>query len=231
MATNPERSFQTRQSLIDQARRLFAENGYADTSTEAILVAARVTRGAMYHHFRDKLALLEAVCLHISEEASSAIAKALSTPPPSPRRQGAQEQLLSGSMAWMRFVLQSDVRRIMLIDAPMALGWERWRAIEAQWSTALLGHGIESAMANGEMTPGCSAELLTTMMSGALNALALRVTATEALGQSASLQPEQWQAAIHALWAPQFAPQPPPPTPPPLAASNLFKRRQSPGHA
>ena len=49
MATNAQRRAQTRGCLINAARHLFAEQGYADTSTETILSGAGVTRGAMYH--------------------------------------------------------------------------------------------------------------------------------------------------------------------------------------
>ena len=62
MATNAQRRAQTRGCLINAARHLFAEQGYADTSTETILSGAGVTRGAMYHHFRNKAELFEAVC-------------------------------------------------------------------------------------------------------------------------------------------------------------------------
>jgi AcrR family transcriptional regulator len=49
-----ERSRATRAALIDAARRLFAEHGYAGVSADEIVTAAGVTRGAMYHDFVDK---------------------------------------------------------------------------------------------------------------------------------------------------------------------------------
>ncbi|ORT96726.1 TetR family transcriptional regulator, partial [Frankia casuarinae] len=56
-----EQTADTRQALISAARRRFAEQGFASTGTEEIVADAQVTRGALYHHFRDKAALFRTV--------------------------------------------------------------------------------------------------------------------------------------------------------------------------
>src|SRR6516162_9867030 len=56
-----ENAAATRDALVRAARRLFADRGYGDTPTEEIVRRARVTRGALYHHFRDKRDLFVAV--------------------------------------------------------------------------------------------------------------------------------------------------------------------------
>ena len=57
----------TRDQLIEVATRLFAERGYEDTSIEAVLSAAGVSRGALYHHFAGKDALFEAVVASVEQ--------------------------------------------------------------------------------------------------------------------------------------------------------------------
>ena len=53
--------------------RLFAAHGYDGTGTEQIVADARVTRGALYHHFRDKADLFRAVMA----EAAGSVAQRL----------------------------------------------------------------------------------------------------------------------------------------------------------
>jgi TetR/AcrR family acrAB operon transcriptional repressor len=52
---------QTRQEIIAAARRVFHERGVRCCSLEQIALAAGVTRGAVYWHFKDKSALFFAV--------------------------------------------------------------------------------------------------------------------------------------------------------------------------
>lgn len=59
--TNRQRTEETREKLIEAARRMFVEKSYAETSTPEIVAAAGVTRGALYHHFADKQALFATI--------------------------------------------------------------------------------------------------------------------------------------------------------------------------
>src|ERR1700744_6366323 len=66
----------TRRAVLDAARSLFARKGYAQTSVDEIAAAARVTKGAVYHHFAGKEALFRAVHDEVEAEAQARAAGA-----------------------------------------------------------------------------------------------------------------------------------------------------------
>jgi AcrR family transcriptional regulator len=57
-----EHTEHTRLALLAAATRLFADRGYAQTSIDDVVALARVTRGALYHHFSSKQDIFRAVC-------------------------------------------------------------------------------------------------------------------------------------------------------------------------
>src|SRR3954451_11479072 len=73
--TQAERTAATRSLLIDAARELFADKGFAEVSTQAIVAAAGVTRGALYHQFDDKPALFGAVYEEVERDLVADIAR------------------------------------------------------------------------------------------------------------------------------------------------------------
>ena len=73
--TNAERTDATRRALLTAGRKLFAKNGYGATSTESIVVKAKVTRGALYYHFKDKAELFAAVFEDMVHDTAVAIRK------------------------------------------------------------------------------------------------------------------------------------------------------------
>jgi AcrR family transcriptional regulator len=121
---NVARGEATRGQLIAIATRMFAERGYEDASIEAVLRQAGVSRGSLYHHFASKEALFEAVAeaveTSVGEQTLTAAAGA----------KGPVEAMRAASVAWIRLAGDPVVRRILLIDGPAVLGWERWRAME-----------------------------------------------------------------------------------------------------
>jgi AcrR family transcriptional regulator len=188
MATNEQRSALTRARLIGEARLLFARDGFAATSTDAILEGAGVRRGALYHHFADKAALFEAVCQQLVEQALPAVEAAAA------KSRGPRDALVRGSIAWVAFVTRDDVRRILLVDAPTVLGWQRWQALDDRLSAESLKAGIVEAIEAGEIAFEGGADWLVTLANGALNALALRVGNTGATTR-------EWQRAVRGFWA------------------------------
>ena len=140
-----EQVAQTRSALISAGRRLFGERGFAATSVEDLALEARVTTGALYHHFPTKTALFESVFerLHeelLNESASAALSGDVGV-----------EQLVRGSEAFLDAVLRPDVARILLIDAPAVLGLARFTELDERYAVAATVVVIEAAVEAGTL--------------------------------------------------------------------------------
>ena len=159
--TNAERTAETKASLIAAARALFATRGYAATSTEAILEAAGATRGALYHHYREKSDLFADVCAQMHGEAQGAILQAASS------ARDPFAALERGCEAWIDYMARPDARRVLIIEALTVLGWERWNQMDAA-GFASLTEGIAEAMAAGKLK-AMPAEELAVLINGAVN--------------------------------------------------------------
>lgn len=137
----------TREALVKVARGLFAERGYAHSSIGEIIGLAGVSRGALYHHFRDKRDLFQAVF----EDVESDLAQQLLSASGGERDSG--ELLRAGLHAFLDACAQPDVQRISILDAPSVLGWETWRKIEAKYGFGLLMNALRVAMESGAIRP------------------------------------------------------------------------------
>jgi AcrR family transcriptional regulator len=138
-----EQSEATQRALIKVARRLFAKRGYAATPIEEIVRGARVTRGALYHHFEGKQDLSRAVFGEMEGELSQEVAQAAM------REERPELHLEIGVQAMLDACLDPAVQRIVLLDAPSVLGWQTWHEIEQAHSLGLITHAIETAMDAG----------------------------------------------------------------------------------
>ncbi|GAB3990277.1 TetR/AcrR family transcriptional regulator [Actinoallomurus acanthiterrae] len=157
----------TRAALVDAAVALFTEKGYADTSTAEIVRRADVTRGALYHHFADKEELFraahEAVEKDIFERVRTAAEKA---------EGGGVERLKAGVDAFLDSCLEPVVRRILLTEGPLVLGWERSLTFDNPYCSRRL---LRAAV--GELRPGEEPEPLAHLLYGAMLQAGLVVAA------------------------------------------------------
>ena len=145
MSTRPERGEATRDALVAAARALFAERGYAGVGTEEVVRRAGVTRGALYHHFRDKQDLFRAVFEQTEVENVEAItARVASIADP-------LELLAAGIRAFLDVCSDPVMMRIGLRDAPGVLGWEEWREIGNRHGLGLVTGGLGAAMDAGQI--------------------------------------------------------------------------------
>lgn len=138
----------TRRALLATARELFAANGFQATRTEEIVQRAGLTRGALYHHFRDKEELFRAVLDEVSGEVDRSLW----------RRSGDRP-----SDAWTLFRANSEVyleaastnqayRQIVLIDGPAVLGWSAWSE-RGDGPTGKITEYLRDAVAEGVLEP------------------------------------------------------------------------------
>jgi AcrR family transcriptional regulator len=155
-----ERAAATRDHLLEVGTRLFADRGYEGTSIEAVLQAAGVSRGALYHHFSSKEALFEAAYVAAQARvAREVIEEAM-------RAGSALETIRAGTRAWLYRVRDPIVRQITLIDAPAVLGWEKWREIDEQHFLGTIKEGIRGA--GGESLSAERVDFLAHMLLGML---------------------------------------------------------------
>jgi len=113
----------TRDAIIAAARALFTEQGYQHVGTEEIVQRAGLTRGAMYHHFSGKADLFLAVFQQVDHEVFDSVGEQLRV------AHGADpwQDYLQGTEAFLDAATSNAAwRRIVLIDGPAVLGWERW---------------------------------------------------------------------------------------------------------
>jgi AcrR family transcriptional regulator len=163
-----ERAAVTRERLLAAARELFAERGYGDVGTEEIVRRAEVTRGALYHHFRDKRELFQAVHEQMEAELVEAIgAKMGGIEDP--------EQLLRvGISAFLDAVMDPAVMQITLTDAPSVLGWAKWREIDAKYGLGLITAGLNLSMETG-FIPRQPVDPLAHLLLGAMGEAAMLI--------------------------------------------------------
>lgn len=174
---NVARGVATREHLIAVATRLFAERGYEGTSIELVLQAADVSRGALYHHFGGKDALFEAVLdsveIDVGRRTAAATAGVAS----------ADAALRAGCLAWIRFVGDPVVRRILLIDAPAVLSWHRWRAMDERYALGTIRAALVAIAASGRLAAEL-VDMFAHILLAAMNEIAL-VIATAADAEAA----------------------------------------------
>jgi AcrR family transcriptional regulator len=168
-----QRSRATREALLSAARALFAQRGYAGVGTEEIVRAAGVTRGALYHQFRDKEQLFEAVFEQVEAEVTQRIAESALA--------GATDPLAAlhaGSRAFLAVCAEPEVERIALLDAPAVLGWQRWREIGFAYGLGLVAATLQAGIDAGVIAPQPVTPLAHLLL-GALDEGALYVARAE----------------------------------------------------
>ncbi len=137
----------TRDALVQAALELFTKRGYARVGTEEIVTGAKVTRGALYHHFADKRDLFRAVFERVEAELMEGIgARMEATDDP-------WELMLAGMRSFLDACEEPAVKQIALTDAPSVLGWQEWREIDNRHGLGLTRAALQGAVDAGVLRP------------------------------------------------------------------------------
>lgn len=155
--------------LLTVAMREFSQKGYAGASTEAIVKEARVTRGALYHHFKGKkdlfYAVFKAAQLQIGNriEADADAADDL------------WDGLISGCNAFLKACSDPALQQVVVIDAPSVLDWNTYRSVDEnlpESGLSLLKDCLRDLVAQDMIKP-VSVDALAHLLSGAMDEAAV----------------------------------------------------------
>jgi AcrR family transcriptional regulator len=185
-----EKGQETRRAIIETATRLFAEHGYAAVSIDAVLAACEISRGALYHHFASKEALLEAVFEAVEIDVTNKVLAGAGS------ARGAVEAVRAGCEAFLDLTQDPVVRQIVLTDAPSVLGWEKWREIDERHAFGLMKAALEPAAEEAGL-PAALVDAFAHMLLASLSEVALMI----AQADDAALALENGKGAVRELLA------------------------------
>jgi AcrR family transcriptional regulator len=171
--SNPERSAATRDALLTAAQELFARDGFSGTSTEKILATTGMTRGALYHHFRDKSDLFSQVCERLHRESAAQIEGVARTIEDSGG--SSLDILRAGCETWLMFMAQPKAHRILIVDAPSVLGWSGWQEMDRRHGYTTLVEGVLAAQIDGLLPASIPVQRLAQFLNGAMNQAVLAI--------------------------------------------------------
>jgi AcrR family transcriptional regulator len=140
-----EYSESTREALLESATELFWEGGYRTTSLDAVAERARVTKGAIYHHFPSKEALYEAVIDRLEEPSVERMKQAAAQAPT------AWDGAIAALDVFLTDVLQPQIRQLCFVEGPSALGFERWWACGEKYHIDMIRKLLQRLSDEGDL--------------------------------------------------------------------------------
>jgi AcrR family transcriptional regulator len=166
-----EQVAQTRAALVTAGRSLFGTRGFAGTSVDDIAREARVTTGALYHHFPTKAAVFEAVFEQVHADMMAASLGAVGA------TEDPVELISAGFGAFLDMVLEPEVQRIVITDAPAVLGLARFIELDERYALAATIEALTAANESGALHIADPATLAT-LLFGALTRAGLLIASS-----------------------------------------------------
>ncbi|MES0810909.1 TetR/AcrR family transcriptional regulator [Roseibium sp. SCPC15] len=170
--TQAERRAETKRALLEAARALIVEKGYAETATPEIVKAADVTRGALYHHFSDKADLMRALVHQEANAIATEINAQTSTD------QTPLDAFMAGAKAYFSAMSAPGRAKILLLEGPAVLGLDEMAQIDRETGGATLLEGLQHAARHGALKD-IPLEPLAALLSSAFDRAALAIASGE----------------------------------------------------
>ena len=155
-----ERAEVTRESLVEAARHLFGERGFAGTSLDDIVAAAGVTKGALYHHFVDKEQLFRAVAETVKREVNSRLSDLF-------LGRDSFGTLAAGCSVILDAYLDPAIRQIVWTDARAVLSPAAYGEVQSRSEQVFLRAALRRAMREG-VIEALPLRALTALLTGAI---------------------------------------------------------------
>lgn len=171
--SNTDRREETRKALLNAARGLFVEKGYADTGTPEIVKAAAVTRGALYHHFADKADLLRAVLQREADAVAREIEQSTAI------TQTPLDAFMTGADAYFQAMKVPGRARLLLLEGPGVLGPEEMNELDRNKGGATLLAGLKQSTTHG-LLKGAPLDVLSDLRSATFDRAAYAISKGEA---------------------------------------------------
>jgi AcrR family transcriptional regulator len=192
MATQSERREATRGAIVKAAKRLFGEHGFAVATMDNVATAAHVAKGAVYHHFKTKEALFEAVFDEVSQDLVAEVDRVARS------EKDALAAMAAGTQAYFAACAQDATGQVILRDGPAVLGWERWREIDARHFGGGFPLALARAMDDGVIARQ-SVEPLSRLLLGAVTEAAVACSAGGDLHKTGAEYARAFRTLLEAL--------------------------------
>lgn len=139
----------TCEAVLEAAKTLFVSNGFGATSVDEIARLAQSSKGAVYHHFRDKQAIFTELFRASQEAVTAKVIDAMPTEAEDPP----WEKVETAIRLFLGSYVADDDARALLRQVVSVLGWDRVRELNEQQTLPFLRATLESFVANGYARP------------------------------------------------------------------------------
>ena len=192
MATQAERREKTQTAIVKAAKRIFGERGFTATTMDEIAAGAHVAKGAVYHHFKTKEAVFEAVFDLVSRDLVVEIDSTARA------EKDVLAAMVAGTQHYFAATAKGPTGQIILRDGPAVLGWERWREIDAKHFGGKFPRALNAAMDAG-LIARQPVEPLARLLLGAVTEAAVAVSAGPDIGKVGTDYARAFRSLLDAL--------------------------------